>query len=381
MFKAYKFRIYPSDEQRIFINKCFGCSRFVFNHYLTITKEEKNINAYAYIKDYTTNLKYNYPFLQEVDSILIRKSIFNLQDSFDNYFKLGYGYPKYKSKFSRNSYTTNAVYRDYKDKHYCNIELDLKNKKVKLPKLKWVNCRGYRKLKSVAGRIISATISREPNGKYYVSIVYELPNIKITDFIPKSIVGLDLGIKNLITISDGIFIKNNKYIEKYERQINRMNRSLARKKKESNNFYKCKHKLAVLYSKLKNARKYYTHNITKKITDDYDIITCEKLNTKEMIMKKRISKSLTDATFYEMIRQLQYKSKYKGKYFYQVDTYYPSSQTCSVCDNIDKKYKNLSERKYICHKCGTVLDRDLNASINIMFEGLKLYMKNNLANI
>ena len=157
-----------------------------------------------------------------------------------------------------------------------------------------------------------------------------------------------------------------------------MNRSLSRKTKGSNNFYKCKHKLSVL----KNARKYYIHNITKMITDNYDIITCENLNTTNMINKKsNLSRRIIDATFYEIIRQLHYKSKYKGKYFYQVDTYYPSSRTCSVCENIDNKYKNLNERTYICCNCNNTLDRDLNASINIMFEGLKLYMKENLVSI
>ena len=213
-------------------------------------------------------------------------------------------------------------------------------------------------------------------------MVYELPRLNISNIIPTSIVGIDIGVKKLLTLSDGITIDNNKYIEKYQKRINRCNRELSRKKRGSKNFYKCKHKLAVLYSKLKNARNYYIHNITKKITDNYDIITCEKLNTKNMITKKsNLSKKIIDATFYEIIRQLQYKSKYKNKYFYQVDTYYPSSQTCSVCNNIDNKYKNLTERIYNCSKCHNTIDRDLNASINIMFKGLKLYMNDNLVSI
>ena len=140
-----------------------------------------------------------------------------------------------------------------------------------------------------------------------------------------------------------------------------------------------KKKLAILHSKLANARKFYTHKITKNITDEYDIITCEKLKTKEMIIKgkdNKLSSKINDATFSEIVRQLQYKTKYKGKYFYQINTYYPSSQICSRCDNQDKRYKDLTRREYKCTKCGVKLDRDLNASINIMFEGLKLHMKN-----
>ena len=161
------------------------------------------------------------------------------------------------------------------------------------------------------------------------------------------------------------------------KRIKRCQRELARKQKRSNNYYKCKRKLAILHSKLKNARNYYLHKITKDITDNYDIIINEKLKTKEMIMKKQLSKKLIDASFHEIIRQLEYKTKFKGKYFYQIDTYYPSSQVCSVCNNRDIKYKDLNKRKYKCTNCHSELDRDYNASVNIMFEGLKLFMKDN----
>ena len=145
--------------------------------------------------------------------------------------------------------------------------------------------------------------------------------------------------------------------------------------KKSKNYNKCKHQLAVLYSKLKNARNYYLHEITKQITDNHDIIITEKLNVKNMLQNKKLSKNIQDTSFYEIIRQLQYKSKNKGKYFYQIDPYYPSTQTCSVCGNIDLKYKNLNERIYKCCNCNNQIDRDLNASINIMFEGLKIHFK------
>ena len=185
--------------------------------------------------------------------------------------------------------------------------------------------------------------------------------------------------KKLLTLSEGTTYDNNKYIDKYEKRIKRKQRELSRKEKGSKNYYKCKKKLAILHSKLANARKFYTHKITKNITDEYDIITCEKLKTKEMIIKgkdNKLSSKINDATFSEIVRQLQYKTKYKGKYFYQINTYYPSSQICSRCDNQDKRYKDLTRREYKCTKCGVKLDRDLNASINIMFEGLKLHMKN-----
>lgn len=376
-YKAYKFRIYPDKLQKELINKTFGCSRFIYNYFLNKIKEDKYTKASENIKYYTNYLKYEYPFLQEIDSIVIRKSLFNLEDSFKRYFKRQNDYPKFKSKFNRNSYNTNAVYSSYKNNNYCNIELDLENKIIKLPKLKNIKIRGYRNLKHINGRILNATISREPNGKYYVSVLYEMSE-SIKEVTPTSIIGIDLGVKKLLTLSDGNSYENNKYIEKYEKRIKRMQRELSRKVKGSNNYYKCKKKLAVLHSKLANSRKYYIHKITKNITDEYDIVTCEKLHTKEMIIsgkKNTLSKNINDACFNEILKQLEYKSKFKGKKFYQIYEYYPSSQTCSGCDNQDKKYKNLNERNYECTKCHLELDRDLNASINIMFEGLKMYIE------
>ena len=374
MYKAFKFRLYPDNNQKELINKTFECSRFVYNYYLNKIKNSKYINSYSNISDYVHNLKYSYPFLQEVDSTIIRKTLFHLDDNLKHCYNDKFGYPKYKSKYDKNSYTTSAIYGNYKDRQYCNIELDLTNRKIKLPKLKWVDISGYRNLKGINGKIINATISKETN-KYYVSLVIEIPELKYEELIPRNIVGIDIGVKKLLTLSDGVTFDNNKYILKYEKRIKRLQRELSRKVKRSNNYYKCKEKISILYRKLKNARKYYLHNITKKITDEYDIITCENLNTKHMIMTKTLSKSIADASFSEILRQLIYKSKYKHKYFYQIDTYYPSSQECSYCGNIDKKYKDIKERTYKCQKCGSVIDRDLNASMNIQYEGLKLYMK------
>ena len=378
MYIAYKFRMYPNDEQKVLINKNFGCSRFIYNYYLTYIKEHKYMNAKACIDHYIKYLKKEYLFLNEVDSILIRKTLFNLEDAFKRFFNKQACYPNYKSKYRKSSYNTSAIYRIYKDKQYCNIELDLNLKKIKLPKVKWIIIKGYRKLKEIKGRIINATISRESNGKYYVSIVFELPILNQEYVVPRNIIGLDLGIKKLITLSNGVSFDNNKYILKYEKRIKRLQRNLSRKIKKSKNYYKCKQQLAILHSKLKNARNYYLHKITKEITDNNDIIVTETLKTKIMLKNKSLSKSIQDASFYEIIRQLQYKSKNKGKYFYQIDDFYPSSQTCSVCGNIDSKYKDLNERKYECCNCQNIIDRDLNASINIMFEGLKLHMKNNV---
>ena len=373
MYKAYKFRLYPNDIQTELINKILGCSRYTYNHYLDKMINNGYTTSYNNIKDFTNTLRYEAPFLQEIDNIIIHKSLYNLDDAFKRNFNQISGYPKFKSKYKRNSYNTPATYTGSS----CNIELDLKSRKLKLPQLDWIKVRGYKNIKTINGKIRNATISKEPTGKYYVSILYEMYE-KIPGSTPQSIVGIDLGVKKLLTLSDGITYDNNKYIDKYQKRIKRKQRELSRKEKGSKNYYKCKKELAILYSKLANARKYYTHKITKKITDNYDIITCEKLTTKEMIIKgktTKLSSKINDATFSEIIRQLLYKSKFKGKKFYQVSTYYPSSQICNRCNNQDRKYKDLTEREYNCPKCGEKIDRDLNASINIMFEGLKLYIK------
>lgn len=238
MYKAYKFRLYPNEEQKKLINKTFGCQRFVYNYYLNNIKENKYQSAYSNINDYVSNLKYEYPFLQEADSTSIRKTLFHLDDNFKRYYNNNFGYPKYKSKYTKNSYMTSAVYRKYKNKEYSNIEINLNDRTIKLPKLKEIKIRGYRNINKISGRIINATISKEANSKYYVSVMYELP--EKDKILANTIVGIDLGIKKLITLSDGVTYDNNKYIEKYEKKIKRMQRELSRKERGSKNYYKCK---------------------------------------------------------------------------------------------------------------------------------------------
>lgn len=376
MYKAYKFRLYPNPTQKEHFDKIFGCQRFIFNHYLNIAKENNYKNVVTYIKDYQTNLKYEKPFLQEIEEPILIKSIYKLENAIKRYQKNISGYPKFKSKFSKTSYTISNTFNNHYQKQTKNIEIDLKNKEIILSNLGKIKIKGYRNLQNIPGKIINATISKEPTQKYYISILYKQIDNQTT-IIPNTIIGIDLGIKKLLTLSNGITYNNNKYIKKYEKRIKMYQKRLSKKEKRSKNYYKCKEKLAIIYNKLKNARKYYIHKITKQITDTYDIIICENLQTKNMIIKKVISKNITDATFHEIVRQLEYKSAWKNKQFYQINPYYPSSQICCICGNIDKKYKDLSKREYACTNCHNVFDRDYNASVNIMFEGLKLYIKNN----
>lgn len=384
IIKTYKFRMYPNDLQLELINKTIGCARLVYNYFLNkkqiLYKDSKiNLSSFDMIKELPRLYK-EYPFLKEVDSCSLRCALFDLDNTYQKLFKEHAGYPKYKSKYSdSNTYRTNYITSTYKGKKYNNIELNLENKQVKLPKIGLVNIKGYRNKRTLKGRIINTTIERAKTNKYYISIVVEEENTNEI-ITPKSIIGLDLGIKELIVTSSNERYPNEQAINKYENRIKKAQKALARKTKGSNNYYKNKQKIAILYSKLTNARKYLIHKITSKIVKENDIIVTEKLKIKEMIKNHNLAKQITNASFNEITRQLEYKAKWLHKKFYQIETYYPSSQICSVCDYKNTITKNINVRYYTCPNCSNELDRDLNASINIMFEGLKKYMKELVCN-
>ena len=299
--KAYKFRMYPNNTQKEIINKTFGCTRFIYNYYLDkrinlYKNEQKGIKMYDLIKD-LPNLYSDRPYLKEIDSMSLRCSIFNLENSYQKFFKEKIGFPKFKNKYAKNSYRTNYIKSEYQGKIYENIKLDLKNKTITLPKLKEVSIRGYRNLDKINGRIINATILKELDNTYYVSVVVE-EEIITPIFKPTKIVGLDLGIKDLVITSDYEKYKNEQIIKKYEKRIKRKQRRLSKKQKGSNNYYKLKHQIARLYKRIKNTRKYIIHKITKELIDNNDIIVTETLKIKNMIKNHHIAKSLTDASLF-----------------------------------------------------------------------------------
>ena len=308
VLKGYTFRLYPSVEQKILIEKSFGCSRYIYNYFLEKTNGKKYIKTFDYIKDLPLLSKEN-EWLKEVDSCLLRCSIFNLEDAINNHNKGNAEYPKFKSKTkSRSSYRTNNITSVYKGKTYNSIELDLKDNIIKLPKLKEIKIRGHRNLDKIDGRIINATVYKEAN-KYYVSVcVEEYKEIKEVPI--RRVVGIDVGVKDLFATSDGIIVKNMKFIDKYEKKIKGLNRWLSRCQKGSKNREKVKKKIQEVYSKLRNARKYFLHETSKQIVDENDLIVTEKLKINKMVQNKKLSKKIYDASWYELIRQLQYKSKW-----------------------------------------------------------------------
>lgn len=374
MYKAYKFRLYPNDSQRVLIHKTFGCVRFVYNYFLDKCKKNGYIKAYDMCKE-LKKLQEEYLFLKEVDNCGLRCSIFNLEDSYKNFFAKRSGYPCFKNKFCKQSYRTNCIRSIYKGTNYSNIAIFKKDNQIKLPKLGLVNIKGYRNLKSINGKIINATIERECTGKYYVSVIVEETEIVKNKKTPTSIVGIDLGVKDLVITSEGKKYSNPKELLKREKQLKRLQRKLSRQVKDSKNYAKTKIRIARVHSKIRNSRKHNIINIVNDIVKDNDIIVSEKLNVKGMSKNHNLAKSIIDASFNMICNMLKWKTTIQGKYYYQVDTFYPSSKTCSRCGSKTDITNNLSVRKWTCKNCGNENDRDINASINIMFEGLKLYYK------
>lgn len=375
MYKAYKFRMYLTDNQRELVHKTFGCTRFIYNHFLNKCKE----NGYQKAYDMCNELKelvIEYPFLKEVDSCSLRNSIFNLEDSYKNFFSKRSGYPVFKNKFSKQSYRTTCIKSSYKGNNYSNIEVDLKNKKIKLPKLGFVSIRGYRNLDSINGNIMNATIERDTTNKYYVSVLVEETEFIREKVKPTSIVGIDLGIKDLVITSDGEKYSNLKEILKREKQLKRIQKKLSRQVRGSNNYNKTKIRLARIHSKIKNSRKHNMITIVNKIVKEHDIIVSEKLNVRGISSNHHLAKSVLDASFNKICELLKWKTELQGKYYYQVDTFYPSSKMCSHCGSKTEVTNNLSIRSWECTNCGNKNDRDINASINIMVEGLRIHYQN-----
>ena len=373
IMKSYKFRLYPNIEQKILINKTIGCTRFIYNYMLEKKIKNNKLSRFD-LNNLIPSVCEEYPYLKEVDSMSLRCAIKDLSEGFNKYYNGKGGLPNYKKKGKKDSYRTNLITSIYKGKKYENIKLDLQKRIITLPKLKEIKIRGYRHLTNINGRIINVTIEQEVN-KYYISVCvceeYELPPKK-----EQTVVGIDIGVKSLVVTSNGETFGNPKYNQKYEKRIKRLQKSLSRKIKGSNNYKKNKILLARCYQKLRNARKKLVEKIVSKVTEYNDIIVCEKLKVKEMIeINKCLRKNIINSTFGLIITKIKDKCKYLNKEFIQVDTYYPSSQICSRCNNIDKGMKNLSKREYKCHKCGIEIERDLNASINIMDEGLITYYK------
>lgn len=383
MLKAHKYRIYPTDVQQEQMAKAFGCVRFVYNLGLE-TKIAAWMSAKKYINifDLSNQMKElkdsEAPWLVDCPSQALQMSMRNLDNAYTNFFKRGTGFPKFKSKHSKQSLQLPQ-----------GTKLSDDNTQIFLPKFKWVDIDLHRQVPQ--GEIKTITVSRTKTNKYFVSIIVdtkqELPSkVKITE---QGSVGIDLGVKDFVITSDGEKFENKDFLKSTQRQLRIEQRSLARKVKGSNKYNKQKLVVALLHERVRNQRLDYLHKISKYLIDNYDTICIEDLSVANMTKsckpkqdeqanylrngqsaKSGLNKAILDQGWSEFRSMLEYKAEWYGKNIRVIGRFDPSSKTCSCCGKINRQLK-LSDRKWTCEKCEAMHDRDVNAAINIKNFGLR----------
>lgn len=360
MNKSFKVRVYPTNEQRVLLEKTFGANRFVYNYFLNLKKklyEFYKINlSYNNCSKALTELKRQKSWLRHVDSVSLQQTLRDLDNAYRSFYK-GSGYPKFKRKDDKNSYRTSS-----------SIRVD--NYFITIPKVGLLRYKDMYKLEGCnILKIYNITISKTASGKYYASIsadVY-IPCFEKTN----QSVGIDLGLKDFAIFSGGEKINNPRILKSLEVRYRRLAKAVSRKVRGSSNYQKAKLKLARFHERVANIRKDFLHKLSTNLVKTYDIICIENLNISGL-MKSNLAKSFQDVSLYEFVRQLEYKAKWYGKTISKVGRFYPSSQLCSSCGHKNEDVKNLNIREWTCPKCGIHHDRDINSAINILNEGLRL---------
>ncbi len=361
---AYRFRIYPTEEQKIFLGKTFGCCRFPYNQMLNdkIREYEKTKKM---LKHTPAMYKKEYPFLKEVDSLALANVQLHLEKAYKNFFRdPKIGFPRFKSKHhSRNSYTTNVV----------NGNILVESKRIRLPKLKWIAMKKHRE--PAEGLCLkSVTVSMEPSGKYFASLLYEGYSCENQaaepDYSTARILGIDYAMQGMAVFSEKIETEEAGFFRKNEKRLAREQRKLSRCVRGSHNYELQKKKVAKCHEKIRNQRRDYLHKLSRKIADGYDAVAVEDIDMKAMSQCRHFGKSIQDNGYGMFREMLDYKLLWKGKKMVKVDRFFPSNKKCCQCGRIKQELK-LSERVYHC-ACGNEMDRDRNAAINIREEARRM---------
>jgi putative transposase len=341
--------------------KHFGSTRFVWNYFLAKRKEsylkdKKSLNYHDNAKALTLLKKDSeFEWLKDINSQSLQASLKDLDTAYGKFFKKQAMFPRFKSK-----HKSIGSFR-------CPQGVNIRDGKLSLPKFQeGIKIKLHREIK---GTILFATISRTSTGKYFVSITCEVEHEALPTTDKK--IGIDLGIKNLAVCSDGKNFENPRMTNKYAKKLTYEQRQLSKKKKGSSKRLKQRKKVAAVHETIKNKRLDNTHKTTHSIISENQTVIIENLNVKGMIKNHCLAKAIVDASWYELTRQLEYKAQWNGRDFIKIDRWFPSSKTCNICNFINQKLQ-LKDRKWTCPQCGAVLDRDLNASKNILKQGLRI---------